>query len=182
MAVNAVTGSDMWLKYPETQKGFWNLSEFLDMLVPNGNENAPSVIHVLFFIHLTSRLILIDEPYIYYSQAGRIVKLNQQDGSIVWDKKSEITALTRMGTVTLMDGGMFLIAAIQGYVAAYDKNTGNQVWKNDLKGKGCVVDLSKIYCVRYSPVSTALYKDIVIAGCNGYLVSINVSNGILELF
>jgi len=141
LAVNAITGTDMWLQYPETQKGFFNVSSFLDMLVPQ------------------------DEDCIYFSQVGRIVKLNGTNGSIIWDQSAEVSGFSKYGTVTLLDAGTFLIAAIQGIVCAYDKNDGKQVWKNDLKGKG------------YSPVSVALHKNILVAGIYGYLVSIHVQTG-----
>jgi outer membrane protein assembly factor BamB len=94
----------------------------------------------------------LDQEYLYIGdQAGRLYRLRRNDGQVVW------TAPLGAGMVSkaLLDGKRVIVATWKGSVAAFDRDTGVQLWRYEFKDE---ID-----------GQVALSDETIILGSHGFL-------------
>ena len=91
--------------------------------------------------------------YLIIGINGHVVAINKTDGAEVWRTK------LRSSTITVVSSDERCVyASASGYLYCLDKNTGSELWVNELKGLGygtCLIDTGVNNAVASSAAETA---------------------------
>jgi len=86
--------------------------------------------------HSSSLLLVNGKVIVQYDQrnAAKLIALNSKTGKQIWSVNRQVKASWASPILIKWERKTMIIAAAEPYVAAYDPETGNEIWKNNCIG------------------------------------------------